>query len=285
MKHLLTGLTLLLLSTALAQTNDLAALNDEFSDAASLERWQRHDVVEGWPSQWKALDVNTTSPGHLYIEPYSSAWYAGMRAPFLFKEVKGDFVVTARVLVTGRASPVPTAGWSLLGLMVRQPRPGVTPQTWGSSGENWVFLTVGTADDVGNPQVEDKSTTNGRSGLRTRPAKAGWVELRIARIGPILILLRRFEGETWAVQRRFDRDDLPETLQVGISAYTDTDSLGGPITNYLDYNRTVFRTGRPDLIGRVDWVRFERPNVPQAWRGKNLGWEGTDENLLTFLGR
>ena len=284
MKHLLAGLALLL-SSALAQTNDLAHLNDEFSDASTLNRWLRHDVVEGWPSQWKALDVNASSPGHLYIEPYSSAWYAGMRAPFLFQEVTGDFVVSARMLVTGRASDVPKAGWSLMGLMVRQPRPGVTPQTWGSSGENWVFLTVGTADAVGQPQLEDKSTTNGRSSLRTWPAKAGWVELRIARIGPFLILLHRFEGEPWVVQRRLNRDDLPATLQVGINAYTDSDSLGGPVTNYLEYNRAVFKNGRPDLIGRVDWVRFERPNVPQTWRGRDLSWEATDEDLLTFLGR
>lgn len=276
--------TVLALSAAFAQHDDLSPLNDEFGDAASLARWQRHDVVEGWPSQWKALDVNTTSPGHLYVEPYSSAWYAGMRAPFLYQEVTGDFVVTSRVLVTGRASDVPEAGWSLMGLMIRQPRPGVTPDTWDAYGENWVFLTVGTADDVGNPQIEDKTTSGGASSLRIRPGKAGWVELRIARIGPAVILLHRFEGDAWVVHRRFERERLPATLQVGINAYTDSDSLGGPIRNYLAYNRTVFKDGQPDLIGRADWIRFARPRVPDALRGKNLRSEGTDEDLLTFLG-
>lgn len=281
--HRTIALFLLSLSVTLAQTSDLSSLNDEFDDATTLGRWQRHDVVEGWPSQWKALDVDTTSDGHLYLEPYSSAWYAGMRAPFLFKEVTGDFVVTARLLASGRSGAVPTAGWSLMGLMVRQPRPNVTPATWDAYGENWVFLTVGTADDVGRPQVEDKSTSGGASRLRTSPGKAGWVELRIARVGPAVILLRRFDGEAWVVHRRFDRSALPETLQVGVNAYTDSDSLGGPIKNYLEYNRAVFKNGQPDLVGRVDWIRFARPNVPSDLRGKNLSFEGTDEQLLTFL--
>ncbi|WP_027482980.1 hypothetical protein [Deinococcus pimensis] len=279
------GLSVLVaLSAAFGAPYDLTALDDEFDDATSLARWQRHDVVEGWPSQWKALDVNTTSPGHLYVEPYSSAWFAGMRAPYLFKEVTGDFVVTARVLASGRATPVPTAGWSLLGLMIRQPRPSVTPDTWSSSGENWVFLTVGTADDVGAPQIEDKSTTNGASSLRTRPGRAGWVELRVARIGRSVLLLRRFDGEGWAVHRRLDRPNLGVTLQVGVNAYTDNDSLG-VVNDALAYNRTVVTQGRPDLVGRVDWVRFARPDVPDAWRGMDLSWNVSDEDLLKVLGR
>lgn len=61
MKRLLIGLTLLLLSPALAQTNDRAPLNGKFGNATLLARWQRHDVVGGCPGQWKAPDVQNTS--------------------------------------------------------------------------------------------------------------------------------------------------------------------------------------------------------------------------------
>ena len=64
-----------------AQGPSISTLSDEFRDSANLGEWKRHDAIEGWPSQLLALDVNTTSPGHLYMEPFTSVWYAGFRAP------------------------------------------------------------------------------------------------------------------------------------------------------------------------------------------------------------
>ncbi len=125
-----------------------ASLSDEFEDSSHLAQWKRHDVIEGWPSQLEVLDVNTTSRGHLYMEPYTSVWYAGFRAPFLFKEVTGDFVVTARVQATGKKTESPSVEGSLAGLLVREPRRG-TAETWKREDENYVSLTTGLASGPG----------------------------------------------------------------------------------------------------------------------------------------
>lgn len=270
-------------------SDDLAALNDEFGDARTLARWTRHDVAEGWPSQWRTLDVNTTSPGHLYLEPFTSAWWAGFRAPLLYKTVTGDFVVTARVQATGLQGGVPQRAWSLMGLMARAPLPDPSPERWDPSRENWVFLTVGTANLPGVPQIEDKTTEGGESRLRVLAARPGWVDLRLARVGRAIVLLRRYEGEGWAVHQRFDRPDLPAALQVGVNAYTDWPTLerrvGSGELDARTYNARVYRDGRPDLAGRVDWVRFRRPALPPDLRGVNLASPAvSDARLLAAFG-
>lgn len=54
----------------------------------------------------------------------------------------------------------------------------------------------------------------------TAPAKSGWVELRIVRVGPSFILLSKYDGEAWQVRERFHRSDLPRNVQVGFNVYT-----------------------------------------------------------------
>lgn len=269
----------------------LATLNDEFSDATSLHSWQRHDVAEGWPSQWKVLDINTTSSGHLYIEPLTSGWFAGYRAPFLFKEVSGNFVVTTRMKVEGRNGGVPQRMYSLMGLMARQPHPGITPETWKESGENWIFLTTGTTEPAGLSHWEVKTTVQGNSVLRISEAPTGWVEIALIRVGAAFVFLQRPEGGTWTVHQRYLRPDLGETVQVGINAYTDYDTLqsimGPPRSRRTDprvYNSRVYE-GSPDLRGWVDWVHFQRP---QGANGSlSLDWSDpaqvTDQQLIDLL--
>jgi regulation of enolase protein 1 (concanavalin A-like superfamily) len=206
------------------------------------------------------VDVDGTERGALYLEPLTSGWYADFHAPFLFKEVTGDFVATARLRVSGLASDVPRTPWSLAGLMVRAGR-DVGPRTWTPGGENWLFITAGVADDVSAPVLETKTTVNSRSRLRLHPARAGWVELRIARRGAAFELLSRHDGEDWVVRERFERPDLPATVQVGLNAYTDWYTAQPLHGDPLRFNTTVIRDGKPDLALRVDYVRFERPEA------------------------
>jgi len=237
--------------------DDLAGLSDEFATAASLARWRQFDEAEGWPSMVKRMTVDEAS-GELRLEPYTSGWYEDFHAPFLFREVTGDFVVTARLRADGLDGGVPTVPWSLAGLMVRAPR-DVTPATWRPGGEGWLFLTTGVADAPGQPVFETKTTVASRSTLRLQPARAGWVELRIVRRGPAFELLTRYDGEEWVTRERFDRPDLPATVQVGINAYTDWYSAGALRADPLRFDTTVIRDGTPGLLLRVDWVRFARP--------------------------
>ena len=78
--------------------------------------------------------------------------------------------------------------------------------------------TLALADRLDTPVFESKTTVNSRSNLKLRPARAGWAELGIARIGPTFVLLVRQGDEPWRVHERFYRMDLPRTVQVGLVA-------------------------------------------------------------------
>jgi hypothetical protein len=81
--------------------------------------WQR---PKGWADKLKVLDVNETTPGHLYLEPYPSVWFYDYTAPLLFKSVEGNFVVTTRIDVSGADGAMPSTTYSLAGLMARRPQ-------------------------------------------------------------------------------------------------------------------------------------------------------------------
>ena len=237
---------------------DLACLGAEFGSADALAGWRQFHDVEGWPSMTRRLEVNAAS-GELHLEPTTSGWYADFHAPFVFREVAGDFTVTTRLRADGLAGGLPRAAWSLAGLMVRAPRQ-VTPRTWTAGGEDWLFITTGVADDVSRPVIETKTTRHSQSRLRLHAARAGWVELRVTRRGASFELASRWDGEEWVVRDRFERGDLPATLQVGINAYTDWYSTTALQSDPLRFNTTVVTDGKPDLGVRVDWIRFARPD-------------------------
>ncbi len=200
--------------------NELGALSDEFSGAATVAadgRWHWFHERNGWPTMLRRADVNATAAGELYMEPALSGWFADNHAPFLFQTVTGDFDVTTRV----RSAPasggdsLPRATWSLVGLMARVPS-SATPANWAPFRENWLFITTGTAEAPGVPVFETKSTVNSGSNLKLRPARAGWVELRMVRLRETFLLLSRLPGETWQVRERVLRRDVPSTMQIGI---------------------------------------------------------------------
>ncbi len=240
--------------------DDLAALGDEFDDPASLARWSRVDRTEGWPDQIKRLEI---SAGNLHLEPHTSFWFGDFHAPFLYKQVTGDFIVTTRVEVTGANDPVPAQAYSLAGLLVRAPHPE-TAAAWVRGTENWLFITAGSGDGEHVPQYETKNTVDSASRLELTPRPPGPTELRISREGARFTLLRRVDGGEWVVLRRVDRPDLPDTLQVGVIAYTDFDTsrsylLLGRARAYHRDAAEIARRGVPDLIARFDHVHFRRP--------------------------
>lgn len=249
---------------AAASRDELATLSDEFTSRGSLAGWRHFHAAEGWPSMVRRIEVRPEGSGELYLEPYTSGWYADFHAPFLYKDVTGDFVVSARLRADAIAGGVPRSAWSLAGLMVRAAR-AVTPATWTPGGENWLFITAGVADDVRQPVLETKTTVGSRSTLRLHPVPAGWVELRIQRTGAAFELASRHDGEPWVVRARFARPDLPPTLQVGLNAYTDWNHAAPLHGDPARFNTTVLRDGSPDLGLRVDWIRFARPeSLPPA---------------------
>lgn len=92
------------------------------------------------------------------------------------------------------------------------------------------------------------------------PAEAGWVELRLARSGELFTLLHRPAGEAgWAVLDQMIRPDLPEVVNVGLTAYADYGSVAPTYPNFQLYNTQGGGSGNADLIAHVDWIRFRRP--------------------------
>lgn len=279
MRALIACLSLFAATPALAQ-DDLTALSDEFNSGA-LTGWTRFDEAFGWPDKIKALDVGETTPGALHIEPYHSAWVRDLNAPFLYREVAGDFDVRARVRVRGREADIPGGTWSLGGLMARVPG-RTTAERWAPRYENWHFLTTGVGQVAGEPMTETKSTFNSYSSLKLRPFPTGWVELRLVRVGMVLIALARPEGETlWQVRDRFYRMENNPVMQVGLIAYTTSDDVPPGPENAEAINRTVNVDARVDMVLEVDWIRFARPlpRVRQDWYAQVSANPLADPNL------
>lgn len=257
-----------------------AGIGDEFDSAGSLASWTSFEPAQGWPDHLRRAAV---VDGVLELEPWTSGWYADFHAPFLHRELTGDFLVTTRIAAEGRGSPTPTSTWSLAGLMVREPR-AVSPASWEPRAENWLFITTGVADRIDMQVYESKTTVNSRSNLKLRRAPTGWVELGIARLGPSFFLLVRDGDGAWRIHERFHRMDLPRTLQVGLVAYTDWDSAGALQADPRRFNTTVLRDGKPDLKARVDWIRHRPLQLPPGRDPRRLTDHAVaDADLLALI--
>lgn len=279
MRALFAILSLLVATPAVGQ-DELSALSDEFNDGA-LTGWTRFDGAFGWPDKIKALDVGETTPGALHLEPYHSAWVRDLNAPFLFREVRGDFDVRARVRVRGHDSEIPGGTWSLGGLMARVPN-RLSATQWAPRAENWHFITTGVGQVAGEPMTETKGTYNSYSSLKLRPFGTGWVELRLVRVGMVLVALARPEGETeWRVRDRFYRMENSPVMQVGLIAYTTSDAIPPGPENPEVINRAVNREAPVDMILEADWIRFSRPRpqVSADWYGQVSANPLADPNL------
>ncbi|MDJ0747708.1 MAG: hypothetical protein QNJ32_30845 [Xenococcaceae cyanobacterium MO_167.B27] len=234
---------------------DLRSLSTRFDRPESLQGWQELRV-EGWVSKWQRPTVKN---GSLVLQPKSSGWFEDNQAGHLYREVTGDFIVTTRIRVEGTQTPIPQRSFSLAGLFIREPRT-FTKASWTPKNENWLFFSVGTAFPAGNSQFEMKSTYNSLSTLKIADAPEGWMRLRVARSGELFTLLYQEENsDEWKVLEQFIRPDLPETLNVGITAYADWDSVAPDYPNYQKYNENGASTQNADLVAYVESIDFRRP--------------------------
>ena len=163
----------------------------------------------------------------------ANSWFADGEGPFLYQEVTGDFEVAAKVRTYSVSNPSrpPALSFNLGGLCVRDPH---AP----AGDHDWVHLTVGAGNNAVPLAVEDKSTIDSRSNLRLHPIPTHEIEIRITRRGAIVSCFwRRVGATTWTALRRFNRSDLPPTVQVGID-------LGW------------WPSSTPDVEIAVDWIRF-----------------------------
>ena len=264
--------------------DELETLSDEFRDSSSLKNWKQVFETEGWGNnQLQRFEVNKSDTGKLVMVPHTSSWYRDYRGVLAFKEVTGDFVVTTDLEVHSKMGKgPPRSKFSLAGIMVRTPR-DITPKSWQPGGENYVFLSLGAADQPGTFQFEVKTTINSDSQLQITPG-VGRAQIQVARIGSSIITLLKLSNGSWQVHRRYQRPDFPQTLQVGLTCYTDW--TGVERTPVEVHNKTVIRSGNPDLVAEFDFVRYRRPAVPSSLSGRNVSEpsQATDDQLLQFLG-
>jgi len=271
----------MLLSLLLAAAQAIAAtpaLNDEFTGSVLGSGWTRFDQAFGWPDKVKALSVDD---GVLRLEPRHSAWVRDAQAPFLFKTVAGDFDMRARVRVRSATGEVPGGTWSLGGLMAREPN-RQTAATWQPRSQNWHFVTTGVAHERGRVVTETKGTYNSYSSLKLRPFRSGWVELRLVRVGMALFALARADAsEPWQVRDRWYRMSGSPVMQVGLIAYTTSDTLQ-PGPDEVLYDNRVASEAPVDMVMDVDWVRFAAPRTASTgdWASEVSGANKlTDPNL------
>jgi hypothetical protein len=280
-----------------APADDLSHLGDEFGEASTFAAWQDLGVVEGWVTpSYEAADIDTTAPGHFHIVPGALTWYNHLRGLLFFKEVSGDFVATVRVRVLSRHDPVdpnepPNRSFSLAGVFAHGPRPVVqaapqpytTDAVWppGDFGsdylpgtENYIFLSYGSAGDPGVRQFEIKATRHSSSRLyySANGIDQGQTDawLQMVRVGDTVVCLRKHAVDgPWFAENRYPNPDHPfpdfgETIQLGVTAYTDWPTAapfsdGGLQTSY-HFNYAPPGGGQPDLVAQVDYFRVRRPD-------------------------
>ena len=287
--------TIFVSTTHFLESEIIANKGDEFENSTSINNWSRIYDIEGWvANQLEDWSINANSSGEMLLMPYSSSWFQDLRGVLAFKEVTGDFVVTAHLRVNSRHNALdptetPNRSFTLAGIMVRNstgvthgapipyPNPNVSlpigsgNSDWSPDLEDYIFLSFGSAGNAGQRAYEVKSTTSGSSSLYYRnrgiPTIIGAEEiwLQFVRVGQTIVVLRRHPGGDWIVENRYDRPDFDDTLQVGITTYTDWNrisSFNNP-TGSFHHNYTVIDDGasQPDLIARVDYFRFQRPDT------------------------
>lgn len=195
---------------------------DEFEGAALSTDWTvfRPDLA----------DVVVKS-GALSLTPHGgAAWYQANQAVLVYKLVNGDFKVTASVHARRASNPdaPPNQFADVGGLMARNPN---------GSSENYVLGVIGFAE-MNQLAVEHKSTLNSKSEYG-EDAFAADAELRLCRTGATFTIYYRHPGDSgWPGSvAPISRADLPQTLQVGMVAYTGV--------------------SKPDYVSIFDRIAFE----------------------------
>ncbi len=218
-------------------TSSWGLLSDDFEDGALSSDWQ---IING-----QSFDA-VVAGGQLQLTALGqSLWFNDSQGPLLYKEVTGDFRVTAMVEI-GRASDftqIPTESVQLGGLMVRAPAPvpGVPGQ------EDYVFEVLGLGVN-GALTVETKTTEQGSSVFQNPPWPAPGAELRLCRQGDDIHLYNRLPGDPWLLNQSYQRPDLPPRVQVGTVIYA---NLGTPDLQFR-FDRVIFEPvdGAPDACTR-----------------------------------
>jgi len=180
---------------------DVSVLSDDFLSPASLAEWQILDVATPAQSLIDNEQLRLTVP--------QGFWYMNNSAPLFYKELAGDFMITTHVSAVSNsdANAAPNQRHNSAGLMVRAPQSG-------DGNQNYVMVDIGRQWDANG-----SLTRNTQSSFTDYQFQAGDIsaQLRICRIGNQYRVLRRASAnESWQELNRYQRDDMPNRVQVGL---------------------------------------------------------------------
>lgn len=273
-------------------TDPLASLSDEF-DSDSLGDWSRAYVEDGWTAD--LIQSAHVSDGVFTAIPFTSGWFGDYRGNFFYKELSGDFIVTAKANATGRSGIVPVSSFSLGGIMARVPN-GATG-TWTAGNEVWSFIAMGKG--LGSStQFEVKTTVQSSSVLELRnigpDPELHTATMQLASFGNNFMVLVQPEGLDWQVFRCYGtsasgaiapNSEIPAhqgPLQVGMHMYTDWDAWNGqgapPVANANP--ALLLNQSNPDLVMSYEYIRFctpdtSHPLLAQDWFDPGCTGPGT----------
>lgn len=165
-----------------------------------------------------AVDIQTDGDALVLTLTRRALWFMDERGVFMYKPVTGDFRITARIHTSKLSDPTQRPGGDgtvqLGGLMVRAGQGG---------GENYVFIVAG--DDGDGTSVETKNTVDSRSRYDGPDWDSPDAELRICRLGTTFTLYKRHldTNENWIAAATLERADMPETVQVGVNIYSNSE--------------------------------------------------------------
>lgn len=255
----------------------LSDLTDEFDDNATLVNWTRLYQTENWSADPLTLyDINSSNASALTMAPSASTWWEDRIGAFSYKEVIGDFVVSTNVRVTSNAAAL----YSLAGLMARVPQtPGYDSQTDFTTGQqNYYNFLLGYTTQ--GPEMLYNHTQQSSSNNPSFPVGGYEVQIRIARVGDVMISLRAEPDGNWQVNEAISWPGLADTLQVGVVAFSDWN--GASSVSAFNQNNTAVSASE-DLTAAFDYVRFSTPQLPAELEDQDLT---TVDNtaLLSFLG-
>ncbi len=191
--------------------------------------------------------------GRLAIKGVSerAGWYSDRSGPMLYRLVTGNFLVEtrARSVLSADNARRPTASFNTSGLLVRDPSSTRGNMRWlmynfGQQDAFYGTEAKNTVPDFGGFNLQSAAGFNSRSTLFLTKMPDGFVEadLRICRIGGEFRFFKRLAGSgRWVEERqdesttiqgngasrptpgvvpggviRFQRDDMPGTVQVGL---------------------------------------------------------------------
>jgi hypothetical protein len=158
-------------------------------------------------------------------------WSNDQSGVLFYREVTGDFRATATVRTSRASDPSAPPGQDgttqLAGLMARA----------GGQGENSVHIVSGSIGSSTGLETKTTESSHSISIQRGQPT-GGDAELQLCRKGSTFYLWWRHvdSAEDWTHMSTLDRRDLPGTLEVGASMYTD---------------------GSPDIVARFEGLTIK----------------------------